>query len=292
MVHKKWLLIITFVVVIILSLALVGIWLNSLPPTGKFGPIQPTSTPNGLISSQPITITFSTLNADPYAILDRYVRVTGSFTKLQPIVCTPTKGPQARWALVSDGLQMDMVGLENVIPMIPEGATLTVDGIWRLYTGPLGCGKEPAAQQLWYLEAQRIHAPNPLAFGDVAAQPVVDEPLFTPTPEFPPAGEVELPPLEPTFPSETGEFPTAPAIGITPLPSNPGLTATPRPTTRPGTTPTITLTPSPTPTGTLSPTPTPTIDPNMTGTPTSTVPTPTPQTLPGEGSGYPPSGYP
>jgi hypothetical protein len=39
---------------------------------------------------------------------------------------------------------------------------MTVEGYWRLYEGPLGCGKNAPRAAIWYLEVLRIVEPNPL----------------------------------------------------------------------------------------------------------------------------------
>lgn len=289
------------VVLLIVSLILFAIFSSFRRGQGQFRPQVSPITPNGLTNSEPIALTFSDLDANPLAYRNKLVRVAGNYTRLSPVVCTPFKGPRPRWGLIAEGFQMDMVGLNEIIELAPEGATLTIDGVWRLYEGPLGCGKEPTTGSAWYLEARRIVQPNPLVFngmsGNSSGETITSTVSIEPTPlitSTAPTGDPEeeeesIIDFETSTPDPAGLTPTIPIASTTPTmtPTSLRVTATPTPT-RPNqggnnsTTPTPTTTATPTPRGTVGPgTPQPTNEalptsPSGTVIPATLGPSPTP----------------
>ena len=256
-------------------------------------PNLPTFTPQaGTREGEPAVLTFTELNADPDAYRDRRIQVAGDFASVAPPACVPYTGPDIRWSLVAEELQLNAAGFENVLRLLEEGTPMTVTGIWRLYRGPVGCGKEPPDANVWYLAVDQILEPNPLLGSNSAALTVI---AGSPQLELPPL-DLEAPTLEatPTLTTTLESEPTPellPTVGVLPtigatstatlpptptLGSTPGLTDTPTPTGTPDLTgtPTLTVTPGP------SPTPSATVDGNTTITPG--IPTATP-----DGTGYP-----
>lgn len=261
-------------------------------------PNLPTFTPPAAtLTGELAVLTFAELNADPDAYRDRRIQVAGDFASVPPPTCTPHAGPSIRWSLVAEELQLNAVGFENVLRLLGEGTPMTVTGIWRLYSGPAGCGKAPPAANVWFLAVDQIVEPNPL-FGEGGAMltVVAGSPLAT------------LPPLDLTVPTATAtltltatvplatpEAPPAttpavlPTIGAaatattttTATLATPGTVGTPTPTP----TPTQTGTPGPSPTAGPSPTPSATIEGGATTEPG--IPTATPG-----GPGYPGEGTP
>lgn len=267
-------------------------------------PFRPTRTPGEVsISGQAITITFSELNGDPAVYANQRIRMTGDYVKILPPECRVYSGPLFAWGLIAEDLQLNAQGFEELVKKLPDGLTMTVEGIWRQYTGPLGCGKEAADGTTWYLQVERIISPNPLPGLGGTPFPTSVFPVVTQDPNLPLS--TSTPPAG-TLPPGTA-VPTQPPIGITPLPTDqPGLIPSPTPSPAAGTpTPTATAGSgfsSPTPNPGSSPTPSPqpgstaTLPASGTGTPT---PTPTPTaTIPGFGTstpqptspGYPPPG--
>ena len=244
-----------------------------------------------LISNEVNLVTFSELNAAPETYLDRFIRVSGSYAPQPPLTCLPHNGPDIRWALINDELQLDAMGFEEILRQVPPGTTLTVVGIWRQYQGPYGCGKQPPTNSAWYLEVTQILEPNPLyGAGSVALNtllgpsrtpagpepsptPVTDQPTATLEPGITPVATptliLTLTPTPVALVSLTattavGTFTVAPTFG-TPTPSG-----------------TPTITPSPLPPGTASVTPTVTQTPTSGPVPpTSAVATPDPYQGPG-----------
>lgn len=247
-------------------------------------PALPSPTPlPEIVISETSLLTFTELNAAPADYRDQRIQVSGAFTPVTPPTCRPYAGPDIRWSLVGEDLQLNAVGFEQVLSLLQPGTEMTVTGIWRAYQGPLGCGKEPEDGTAWYLQVDQILEPNPLFNPSQAVVTFVPGEQPTPvgldTPQAPPLEET-LP--SPTFPVETPtvQFPDTtiptPELEATPtLPTTP-LGVTPLPTL-PGETPTV----NPFETGTPTPTPTVTGTPGA-GTPTVPVPTSTLQ-----GTGYP-----
>ena len=189
--------------------------------SGTFHPRLPDPTPVGLVNPQPIPLSFADLNADPYGWRNRLLRVSGSFTLLPRVNCLPFKGVQPRWALVNEGLKMDIVGLNELTSIALEGGPITVEGVWRLYEGPLGCGKEPERGVVWYLEAKRLVAPNPLVFDpNSTLELVVWRNIGSSAVAPNPTQEV---PSEPTLRVEEGDDvlePPTPTPTLTPTPTS------------------------------------------------------------------------
>ena len=120
-------------------------------------PEHVTRTPAPLeISAEPRTVSFGEISTNPHLYIDQLLRVSGNFTFADPITCEVYKGPPVTWSLIADSLQMDATGYAQLPKLVADGSPMTVDGIWHLYEGPLGCGKEPESQNLWYLEVLHI----------------------------------------------------------------------------------------------------------------------------------------
>ncbi len=227
---------------------------QAAPTRGELKP-QPTPVAPLTLAIGPTEVDFASLNREPNAYRLRLIRVSGALRRLPPADCAPQRGPGTRWALVNEGLRLDARGLEHILSLVPRDTVITVDGVWRLYDGPLGCGKEPPRGNAWYLEALRVVAPNPLpGFGPL---PVVEPPL---------GGSLGPPAVAPPATPDSLETATP---GPTPTPS---VTASTTPTPRPGT-PTVTALPTITFTPTRPPTrtPIPSATSPLSATPTASV---------------------
>lgn len=249
-------------------------------------PLLPTFTPlSGTADYQAREIRFTELNDDPVSFRDQRLQVSGIYTPLSAPECLDHTGPVIRWSLVADELQLNATGYENLLRLVEEGIEMTVTGTWRLYQGPLGCGKQPVDDVVWYLEVDRILLPNPL---QGAVNPALT--VIVGSPEFPESAGTTIDPAEaedsPTLDSTEILSPTAtldgglpvqptPTPAITSLPVTPpapvGTPATPDPPATPDLTATMAIT------GTIETTP------GAEGTPPPSMPTSTPS-----GSGYPP----
>ena len=244
------------------TLILILLLLGCSGREGLLWPSSPSPTPIGTVLPPPIPVNFETLNADPLVFRNKMIRVEGVYRAADRISCQPYKGPEIDWHLIADGFEMNITGQRQVVELAPELASLTVEGVWRLYQGPVGCGKEPARDFVWYLETVRIVEPNPFSFGTDAEQVVNRD-----------TGED----------SEESEIivePTATGVGGGPDVA----TSTPLPTVPNTPTPSPTVTNSPTPLSNSGSTP-------ATGSSTPVRVTSTPgSSQPGSGSTPDPSG--
>ncbi len=286
----------------VVALVVVGLGLLAFSLSGSNNnplyPILPTFTPlSGTADFQAQEVNFPELNGDPAAFRDRRIQVSGTYTPLSAPDCLDYTGPIIRWSLVSEELQLNAVGFENLLRLVAEGIDMTVTGTWRMYHGPLGCGKEPVDEVVWYLEVDRILEPNPLQGAINPALTVV-----VGSPEFPAGSTPDLsasPDITATVDSTEIISPTATLDIGGPISATPALTpttalpVTPLPTIGtpdPLATPDLTATTTVTVTGTIETTP------GAEGTPPPSLPTNTPS-----GPGYPggtaeptapPGGYP
>jgi hypothetical protein len=234
-------------------------------------PIRPEPTPIAPFDDRPIPVNFPDLNENPGDYQNKLIRVSGTYTRLPRPTCDHTSGPQLEWALVSGNLRLDARGFEPVLRLLPGGIILTVDGFWRQYQGPLGCGKEAPTGTAWYLETLQIIQPNPLpGVFEAGVAPDIEQPPdpLAPTPGGDGTAEPEL---QITLIATT---PTPP-IGLTPSPTGSGI-----PTSTPTRTPTVPAVS----TGTTTVTPTRTPTAPITGTPPTATSTPTPSQTPPAGA--------
>ena len=311
---STWVVIVILVLVGLCLLLLATVYWQNQPRSLK--PARQTATPHEVIvDGQPIIVTFEELNSNATAYQNKWVQVSGSYFPKSPTVCNPlpSNGPIFKSVLVAEGFQLDVQGGEEALAIVAVNTDMVVQGIWRRYSGPVGCGKEPASGVVWYLDIRAVVQPNPIAGstplpidGTVAADILTAVPQVTPTPNG--DGSITTPtftPIPVTVVIET------PAVTNTPTPTSDAIIATP--TTIVGQTPTATATngtftrtPTPDPNATATPqvTSTATATPTVTGTPPTAAPTNTPVSgIPTatRGSGYPvntpvpsstPSGYP
>lgn len=249
-------------------------------------PAMPTFTPvSSQVTGEVISVSFTDLGANPADYLNQEIQVTGRFTPLEPPPCLTPSGPDLRWSLVADDLQLKAMGFENILRLVAPGTELTVRGYWQYYQGPLGCGKEPPSGSVWFLRVNRIVEPNPLLPGVSSGLTVIAPGMPTLPPlEFEPTSTRFVTPTEfPTATEEPAEAPTEPVLVETPAEELtptlfPTVTPRPDPNTTPGTpesptpddlTPGVSPTPSPTGTIDLTP-PLPTNTPPGTGYPPAT----------------------
>ncbi|MCL4266001.1 MAG: hypothetical protein KJ069_22510 [Anaerolineae bacterium] len=237
-----------------------------------------------VISGQPQLVTFPELSENAATYLNQRIRVTGYYLPLSPPDCAFLNGPIFNWSLVSEGLQLNAQGFERALALAGSGTVLTVEGIWRLYSGPYGCGKGPESADVWYLQVERIVQPNPLAA--TTADPAAFLLMGLSTPMFPTVGPTgtarptnQATPTLPASPTLTVPGGTGTAVTGTVMPTLTsttigGVTATPTGSLTATATGTRPSTPTITPTGTLT-------TPGATSPPPPATPTPPGNPYPG-----------
>ena len=233
--------------------------------------------PNSTLNPQALLVNFDALNDSPSDYVNQRIRVTGNYLRLEQEDCLLFSGPRIQWGLVAEGLQLNARGFETIVlPLVPANTQMTVEGIWRRYPGPAGCGKEPE-RGLWYLEVEQIIQPNPLVAGTATPVGVLS---ITPPP-FPtvtPTGTAGIPPVGGTPIPNVTIVSTVVVNTPTSTPTLDGTAVFGTPTATPTSTATATVTGTPgpgTPTSAAG-TPTATPTPTASGTPGSGTPAPTP----------------
>ncbi len=189
----------------------------------------------------PATVTIGELVEEPAAYEGQYVRVTGAYRRPPLLVCEglPRHSPDG-WALAEGEATIGAGGFNELLrSLLAEGTTITVDGRWLQWTGPVGCGKTAGVEEIWYLAVQNVVEPHPLVRatpGTVTA--VAGAPTALPGATAPATA----------LPSPTGVTPLSPASATpTPTLAAPAGTATGSPEPYPGATQTATVTPAGTP---------------------------------------------
>ncbi|MCP5098438.1 MAG: hypothetical protein GY943_23045, partial [Chloroflexi bacterium] len=154
--------IIMLLIVLFILIIIVG-WLLWPGRSRPLKPCHPTATPGAVeFDGQPTLVSFTDLQNAPSNYVNQRIRVTGDFTSIAPPDCIQFSSPIAEWGLISDELQMNAIGMESIMQLVPDGTNMTIQGIWQRYIGPVGCGKEPETSTVWYLAVEHVLEPNPL----------------------------------------------------------------------------------------------------------------------------------
>ncbi len=227
-------------------------------------------------NEQPTAVPLAELSADPEAFAGQFLQLSGAYQYLPLLVCNGETHPgPAGWQLMEEVQTVNAAGEEEIEAiqiaaggfdsqlrsLLAAGTPLTVNGFWRYWEGPVGCGKQAVPRQVWYLRVTDIVSPAQLVGVST--------------------GDGTLPTLE-TTPGEVEAGGTAVStISVTPtLPLTPTLTITATPTQPlPVATPTLSVIP-PTATGDVLPSPTLTPTREGEGTPEATAVTGTPTITP------------
>ncbi len=156
----------------------------------------------------PAAVSFGELNDNPVAYLNQTIIVSGNYMPVEKPDCLRYSGPKVEWSLTADNLQLDALGFERIIRLVRVGSSMTVQGIWRLYQGPLGCGKGPANGTAWYLDVKKILQPNPIVSEGGQIIPINIGNGDPGLPELLPTLEKDL-----ATPTTTNDILTVPAVG-------------------------------------------------------------------------------
>lgn len=236
-------------------------------------------------ASQPTAVPLADLLAEPESFQGQFVQLSGLYEQLPLLVCSsePHPGP-ATWALLES--EENVVAVSGFdVPLralLDEGTPITVNGYWRFWEGPVGCGKQAVPRQFWYLNAIEMVSPEQLAR-------ITGVPAATSMPGEGGEGETAVPttqPITPTVPitgtesppmaaTPTGEPIASPTLNLPPtlpptIAATSAATATADGSPSAGT-PTVTITGTP---GIVTPGPSPT----LAGTPGTPTVTPQPGT--------------
>ena len=127
---------------------------------------QNAATEQALTAATPQEITITDLATDPEAYANTFLEISGRYRRLPLLVCNTDPYPApATWQLqAEDGSFIAVGGLDSQVrSLLPNDLTMTVAGVWQLFEGPVGCGKNAASTQIWYLKVSNILSPSPIA---------------------------------------------------------------------------------------------------------------------------------
>lgn len=215
------------------------------------GEERPTPTPfgpEGIGEETPpagatLEISISDLATDPEAYANTRLEITGKYRRLPLLVCENDPHPSpATWQLVAeDGSIIALGGFDSQVrTLLPNNLTVTVSGVWQLFEGPVGCGKDATGTQIWYLKVSDILSPSPIARVTLtptgSGSQIADngeEATAVSTPDE----QGNLPPTATltngTAPASNGT-PTSPSTSVPSLPGSGTATSTPTLATGPG----------------------------------------------------------
>ena len=220
-----------FLFLIIIFVAVTACTTNEIATPTPFSESDPVT---DLTTSEDIVpVAISQLIESPETFEGATLLVNGRYNPLPQRVCSTThyKSP-ATWNLSANEGQVLMTGFATQLnSLLPDNTDLTVNGVWRQWNGPVGCGKSSVVEQVWYLDVYEIVSPNPLA--NVTLTPTVpgssDE--IADAGQANPEDDVEAEP-QPNSDPATAPPPllpqTTPQSNATPTPftsSNPNATA-------------------------------------------------------------------
>ncbi|MEM7115463.1 MAG: hypothetical protein AAF614_23680 [Chloroflexota bacterium] len=153
-------------------LAIVGCDSEAEAEPTPFAMPSPTVT---VVVNQPLPLPITELAASPAFFEGSTLQLTGQFKKLPKLICAGEKHTSpASWGLVAGGLLAQAGGFDAPLrTLVPDDLTVTVEGRWLRWQGPVGCGKKAMQQDLWYLEVTEILSPSPLTL--VTLTPSSDE---------------------------------------------------------------------------------------------------------------------
>jgi len=124
------------------------------------------ATEQALNPAKPLALSIADLAADPEAYAESIVEITGQYRRRPLLVCDSDPHPApATWELeAEDGSLVAIGGFDSQVrSLLPNNLTMTVVGVWQLFEGPVGCGKNATNTQIWYLKARDIVSPSPIA---------------------------------------------------------------------------------------------------------------------------------
>lgn len=253
---------------LLLSILLVACAPRERPETPT--PFSVTPLVARITTAAPIPIGLANLAANPDFFVGATLQLSGAFRRLPRQVCAgETFRSPATWGLEADGYLASAAGMDRQLrALLAEGQSLTVEGRWLRFSGPVGCGPQAEEQDIWYLSVDRVLEPHPLVqlgSATVAAAPTAAQP--TAVAALVPSATVETPIVEsPT----AAPVPETATLGPEPAQTLTAATTTISATVTISGTAVVTQTPALIPTATAGATPDPAASPTATLSPGAT----------------------
>jgi len=144
---------------------------QELPPT-------PTTVP--MISPPPLevdTVSPVRLVRNPRAFEGKYVLLSGRYKPHPPLICRSESFlSPATWDLVAGEVEIPASGSDNALRTLDDGdLVLELIGLWKRWSGQVGCGRDAPIRHLWYLEVTEIISPNPIVVAGGSGEGEADQ---------------------------------------------------------------------------------------------------------------------
>jgi len=143
-------------------------------------PIVPTIDELPLVASD---VAVTSLLRNPYSFEGEHVRISGRYQPLPLMACKndPHISP-ATWVLSDGTYEVPASGFDTVLRELGvSDIPLVVEGRWKFWDGPVGCGRRAPNEEIWHLEVSKIVSPNPLSQIVVSDQEIAEAPNLTTT---------------------------------------------------------------------------------------------------------------
>lgn len=145
-------------------------------------------------SITPVPAVLSDVVANPEFYEGAHLQVSGQYFRRPLLVCGVDPHPSpAGWDLMAGDVSVAAGGFNKQLRLLlPDGITMTVIGRLTHWQGPVGCGKQAVAKEMWYLDVVKMVDPAQLArvtltpgtgSGDLISDGGIVDDLFTPVAE-------------------------------------------------------------------------------------------------------------
>jgi hypothetical protein len=145
-----------------------------------------------------LSVSFEELIVDPDAFIGDHLQLAGDLFRAPLNNCNSKERVfPANWILSDGDLEIPVSNKSQELSRLGAGVSdVVLEGRWLHWQGLVGCGRKALAAEQWYLDADRIVSPNPIALVPVLTiSPVQDVEETGPQLELPgPSG----PPSSPT----------------------------------------------------------------------------------------------
>ena len=139
-------------------------------------------------SITPVPAVLADVMANPEFYEGAHLQVSGQYFRRPLQVCGVDPHPApAGWDLVAGDVSVPAGGFNDQLRLLlPDGITMTVIGRFTHWQGPVGCGKQAVAKEIWYLDVVKIIDPTQLVrvtltpSAGVGDDGEIEDNLFTP----------------------------------------------------------------------------------------------------------------
>lgn len=138
-------------------------------------PVEGTETAVSPSLHNPLPVPLADVAANPAQYEGQYLQLTGQYQRAPLLICSSQSYlSPATWRLGGDAIIVEAGGFDAPMrSLLPDNLTITVEGQWLRWQGPVGCGKRAVPTEIWYLAVNRIVSPSLLT--QVTLTPSLDD---------------------------------------------------------------------------------------------------------------------